>query len=112
MASLQNQKLLDFTALNERLPWVYLLALVALLAGLARPEIRQRVGPHGVLLLVLVGLMLVANAFVTGNLANVLDRLQVRVGWLLPFAALLLAAQHGPAVLAAGLRRLLNQAAR
>ncbi len=110
MASMQNQSLLDFTALNERLPWVYLLSIVALLVGLAQPGIRRRVGPAGAMLLVLVGVMLVANAFVTGNLANVLDRLQVRMAWLLPFAALLLAVQHGPAVLAAGLRRLLAQA--
>lgn len=108
MASMQNQSLLNFTALNERLPWIYLLSLVALLAGMAQPTIRQKVGPAGTLLLVLVGVMLVANAFVTGSLANVLDRLQVRMAWLLPFAALLLVAQHGPAVLAAGLRQLLG----
>lgn len=107
MASMQNQSLLTFTALNERLPWVYLLSMMALLTGLAQPNIRRAVGPAGILLLVLVGLALVANAFVTGNLANVLDRLQVRMAWLLPFAALLLLAQHGPTVLAAGLRRLL-----
>ena len=106
MASMQNQSQLNFTALNERLPWVYLLALLGLLAGLAQPGIRRRVGPGGALLLVFVGLSLVANAFVTGNLANVLDRLQVRLAWLLPFAALLLAAQHGPAVLVAGWQRL------
>ncbi|MDB5235849.1 MAG: hypothetical protein JWR44_2842 [Hymenobacter sp.] len=108
MASMQNQSLLDFTALNERLPWVYLLSLMVLLMGLTKPDIRKRVGPAGILLLALVGLALVANAFVTGNLANVLDRLQVRLAWLLPFAALLLLAQHGPAVLAAGLRRLVR----
>jgi len=106
LASMQNQSQLDFTALNERLPVVYLLSLLALLAGLAQPGIRRAVGPAGALLLVLVGLALVANAFVTGNLANVLDRLQVRVAWLLPFAALLLLAQHGPPALAAALRRL------
>jgi hypothetical protein len=105
MASMQNQSQLDFTALNERLPWVYLLSLLTLLLGLARPGIRQAVGPAGTMLLVLVGLMLVANAFVTGNLANVLDRLQVRMAWVLPFAALLLVAQHGPAALRAGLQQ-------
>ena len=111
LTSMQNVSLLNFSALNERLPWVYLLSITGLLAGLARPGIRQRVGPAGAMLLVLVGLALVANAFVTGNLANVLDRLQVRVAWLLPFAALLLAAEHGPAVLAAGLRKMLGRGA-
>lgn len=106
LASMQNQSLLDFTALNERLPWVYLLSILTLLVGLAQPGIRQAVGPAGAMLLVLVGLMLVTNAFVTGNLANVLDRLQVRMAWLLPFAALLLAVQHGPAVLVAAARQL------
>ena len=111
MASMQNQSQLDFTALNERLPWVYLLSIVGLLMGLAQPGLARRVGPAGALLLVLVGLALVANAFVTGNLANVLDRLQVRLAWLLPFAALLLAAEHGPSVLAAGLRKILGRGA-
>jgi hypothetical protein len=99
ISSLQNQSQLDFTSLEERLPWVYLLSLLAVLLGLARSGIRRAVGPTGAMLLVLMGLMLVANAFVTGNLANVLDRLQVRMAWVLPFAALLLVAQHGPAVL-------------
>ena len=108
MASMQNQSQLDFTALNERLPWAYALALLGLLAGLAQPGIRRRVGPGGAMLLVFVGLGLVANAFVTGNLANVLDRLQVRVAWLLPFAALLLTAQHGPTLLRAGWRQLVS----
>ena len=106
MASMQNQSRLDFTALNERLPWGYVLALLALLAGVAQPGVRRRVGPAGGLLLVLVGVALVGNAFVTGSLANVLDRLQVRMAWLLPFAALLLVAEHGPVLLAAGLKQL------
>ena len=110
ISSMQNQSQLDFTDLNERLSWIYLLSLLGLLAGMAHPGIRQRVGPAGAMLLVLVGVSLVANAFVTGNLANVLDRLQVRMAWLLPFAALLLLAQHGPALLASLLRRLRTDA--
>lgn len=106
LSSMQNLSQLDFTALNERLPWVYLLSLMALLVGFAQPFMRKAVGPAGALLLVLVGLMLVANAFVTGNLANVLDRLQVRMAWLLPFATLLLVIEHGPTLLAAALKRL------
>ena len=105
MASMQNTSVLDFTALNERLPWIYMLSLVALLLGLAQARIRQLIGPAGAMLLVLTGINLVANAFVTGNLANVLDRLQVRVAWLLPFATLLLLAQHGPTILRAAMRR-------
>jgi hypothetical protein len=105
MASMQNTSQLDFSSLNERLPLIYVLSLVALLMGLAQSRIRQLIGPAGAMLLVLVGLSLVSNAFVTGNLANVLDRLQVRVAWLLPFAALLLLAQHGPAILRAAIRR-------
>jgi hypothetical protein len=106
LASMQNISQLDFTALNERLPVVYVLSLMALLMGLAQSRIRRAVGPAGAVLLVLVGLMLVANAFVTGNFANVLDRLQVRMAWLLPFATLLLAVQQGPTVLALVLKRL------
>jgi hypothetical protein len=34
--------------------------------------------------------MLIINAFVTGAMANVLDRLQSRVSWILPLVAIIM----------------------
>lgn len=93
MASLQNRGELSFGALNERVGLTYALAVAAALAGLGSGAVRRRLGPGAALLLALVGAGLVANAFVTGALANVLDRLQARVAWLLPFAVLVLATE-------------------
>lgn len=99
LSSLQNRGQLRFDDLNARFYGAVLLAL--LVAGTAMAAARRsavvatRHAPV-LLLLLVVGLGLVANAFVTGALANVLDRLQGRVAWLLPFAALLLLAELGP----------------
>jgi hypothetical protein len=45
------------------------------------------------ILIVLIGILM--NAFVTGSLANVYDRLQARVSWLFIFATLILLFLHG-----------------
>ena len=92
--------------LNERTYAAQLLALLVAvgLVALARRTAAPRYVPH-LLLLTIVGLGLVANAFVTGALANVLDRLQGRVAWLLPFVALLVAAEFGPGLGRSLLRR-------
>ena len=97
LSSLQNRNALEFTSLNERTYAAQLLALlvVAAVVAAARRAATARYAAH-LLLLTILGLGLVANAFVTGALANVLDRLQGRVAWLLPFAALLLLAEFGP----------------
>ena len=106
LSSLQNRNALDFKVLNERTYAAQLLALLVAvgLVALARRTAAPRYVPH-LLLLTIVGLGLVANAFVTGALANVLDRLQGRVAWLLPFVALLVAAEFGPGLGRSLLRR-------
>ena len=108
MSSLQNRGQLVFTALNERMYAAQLLALLTL-GGLIAWHRNQKMIPSGsssstattdlILLLTVLGTGIVANAFVTGALANVLDRLQGRVAWLLPFVAILVVAQHGPELL-------------
>lgn len=64
-----------------------MLVLSGLLFVLAWP-VRRRVRWHGFILL-MVG-MVVANAAITGALANVYDRLQARITWVLVLGALLL----------------------
>lgn len=98
LSSMQNRGQLSFTALNERVYACYALALLALGALLGTP-VRRRLGAPAVLTVLVLAAGVVANAFVTGSLANVLDRLQARVAWVLPLAAVLLLAEHGPALL-------------
>ena len=95
LSSLQNRNALNFNQLNERAGVAYLLAILVGLGGLASPAVRRRLAPGAAFWLALVGTGLVANAFATGALANVLDRLQARVAWLLPFAVLVLATEAG-----------------
>ncbi|GAB3239443.1 hypothetical protein GCM10027346_32740 [Hymenobacter seoulensis] len=108
MSSLQNRGQLVFTALNERMYAAQLLALLVV-AGLLAWHRSLRTIPTSrklpsaatdfILLITVLGAGIVANAFVTGALANVLDRLQGRVAWLLPLVALMVVAQHGPELL-------------
>ncbi|WP_324673408.1 hypothetical protein [Hymenobacter sp. GOD-10R] len=97
MTSLQNRGQLNFTTLNERTYAVHLWA-IGLLGVLLATPLRRRLTRDTVPVLVILGFGILANAFVTGALANVLDRLQSRVSWVLPFIALLLLAEHGPAL--------------
>ncbi|GAA4503405.1 hypothetical protein GCM10023172_28160 [Hymenobacter ginsengisoli] len=93
LSSMQNHGQLEFGQLSERVGLAYLLAVVAGLGGLASRAARQRLGPGAVTWLVLVGTALVVNAFATGAVANVYDRLQARMAWLLPFTVLVLATE-------------------
>lgn len=101
MSSLQNRNSLSFTTLNDRvygLQWLSLLLLALFVRRATKPDASAST-KHLLLLLVVVGLGMIANAFVTGALANVLDRLQSRVAWLVPFVAILVAVQEGPLLL-------------
>ena len=114
MSSMQNRGQLSFTTLNERTYGAQLLAILVLGALLVYSLQNQNpqaqsipsalpplVLPTDLVLLVIIfGLGMVANAFVTGALANVLDRLQGRVAWLLPFVAILALLNQGPALAA------------
>jgi len=90
LSSMQNHGQLGFGGLNERAGLAYLLAVVVGLSGLANRAVRQRLGPGAAAWLALVGTALVCNAFATGAVANVYDRLQARMAWLLPFTVLVL----------------------
>jgi len=101
MSSLQNRGALVFTGLNERVYLTYVLALLAALAGLSSAAVRRATGARTAVLGSVLLIGIVANALVTGALANVLDRLQARVAWLLPFAVLVVAAEVLPVLWAA-----------
>ena len=97
MSSLQNRGQLSFTGLNERAYGFYVLTLLAL-GALLLTGLRRHLSATAVLTVLVLAAGVVANAFVTGALANVIDRLQARVAWVLPLAAVLLLAEHGPAL--------------
>ena len=90
MSSLQNRSALSFDNSNERAYGSQLWALLLLTIGLGYSKIRQQLSPAVLLVITVFGLGILSNALVTGGLANILDRLQSRVAWLMPFGALLL----------------------
>jgi len=69
--------------------WVFYLSVIVIIVGIFITHIRKKFGT--IILLILLGV--VANAFVTASLANVYDRLEVRVVWLLTFGAILILMQ-------------------
>jgi hypothetical protein len=100
--SMQNHNALHFEDINARTYAAQLLSLVVLLLALAAAHRGRLPAPAvpALLLLAVWCLGLVANAFVVGTLANVIDRLQGRAAWLLPLGALLLVVQWLPAEVA------------
>ncbi len=87
LASHQQRGGWDLSTIN-RVNYV-VLALSVLMIALAWP-VRRRVRWHAFMFL-MVG-MVVANAAITGALANVYDRLQARITWVVVLGALLLVA--------------------
>ncbi|TGD78531.1 hypothetical protein [Hymenobacter wooponensis] len=105
MSSMQNRNQLNFTTLNERTYGAHLASLV-ILAVLLLTRLRRMVAPEAVLAVTVLGLGVLSNALVTGGLANVLDRLQSRVSWVLLFAAVLLLVQYGAVLVRQGQQQL------
>lgn len=66
--------------------WIFYGSILVILAGLFWRSVRKN---YALFLLLMVGTVCM-NAFVTASFANVYDRLQVRVVWLLTFAATIL----------------------
>ncbi|MDH4474413.1 MAG: hypothetical protein QE487_17540 [Fluviicola sp.] len=73
---------------NHISDWVFYLSFITIGLSVFVKSIRRNYGT--LILLILLGV--IANAFVTASLANVYDRLQVRVVWLLTFGAILIIA--------------------
>ncbi len=88
--SRENVGLLDFIFLNYINQKTMMISLVITLLFIAIPFFRNKINPLLIVLTVLTYLMLIINAFVTGAMANVLDRLQSRVSWVLPLVAIIM----------------------
>ncbi len=113
LSSMQNHGSLHFEDLTQRAYTAQLLALavlVTVIGAAQRGRLAESLVPV-VLLLSVWGIGLIANAFATGALANVADRLQGRVAWLLPLGVLLLLAEWLPSRLPALWSQLFNRTA-
>ena len=81
----QNQTGMEDLSINIHNQRTLLISTLIILAGLSYRPVRQKI--RDLLLVCLAGV--VFNAFVTAALANVYDRLQARITWLLIFGALM-----------------------
>lgn len=87
--SVQQQRGLEDNYHNQLSAVVFFGSIGIIAIGLFLRRVRRKTG---VLVLLLISCVLY-NAFITASLANVYDRLQVRVVWLLTFAAVVICIQ-------------------
>lgn len=87
--SKENKWQLNYTDINKRNFWLLLLSVCALLLFFGT-ALRATVTPGFALFIKGCIAALLINAFISGALANAIDRLQARVSWLLPLLALIL----------------------
>lgn len=96
--SRQNKNLwgqgLDFSTLNVLVNWLLIFSSVLLIYTLSRKSLRSIITPeqHAIVWALIIGVVM--NAVVTASLANVYDRLQARVSWLILLAAMLILMTH------------------
>lgn len=92
--SMQNRSRLDFRRINDHNFLAIIISILIIFVFLFNTTIRQSLSSQLILMSICFVLIQVVNAFTTGALANVLDRLQARVIWLIPFCALILLLNH------------------
>lgn len=88
--SKENRWLLNFTEINKRHFWLIIISLIVIVCFLRISEFRKNINQKFVVFIYFSFAAIVCNAFVTGALANVLDRLQCRIVWFIPMIAFLL----------------------
>lgn len=91
--SRQNKNLwaqgLDFSSLNVVVNWLLIFCSVFLFYVLGRNSMRARIDSKQLIMVWVLISGVVLNAIVTASLANIYDRLQARVSWLIVLVALL-----------------------
>jgi hypothetical protein len=88
--SVQNTCKLEFKRINDHNFLALLISILIIAVFLIHYRLKQTLNIGLILVIICFIQIQVFNAFTTGALANVLDRLQVRVIWLIPFCALIL----------------------
>lgn len=90
LESRENVGLLDFIFLNFINANLMNMSLIIFILVMALPFLRRKITPGLLILSCMAVLMLIINAFVTGAMANILDRLQSRISWILPLMVLMM----------------------
>ncbi len=88
--STQNRWQLNFVEINKRHFWLLIISLIIVFVFLSKRELREKIDTTFLFFLKICLTAILFNAFVTGALANVLDRLEARIIWVLPLVALIL----------------------
>lgn len=88
--SKQNKWLLNFTEINKRHFWLLLFSVLTILIFVFNAKLKKEIPSQFSFFIGVSLFVIVLNAFVTGAMANVLDRLQSRIVWLIPLIALIL----------------------
>ncbi|MCW3085012.1 MAG: hypothetical protein JWP12_2378 [Bacteroidetes bacterium] len=88
--SRQNLGQVRFTEVNKRNFWLLIFSTIIILFFFQNKTLRSTVSAEFSIFIKLCLLAIVINAFVTGAMANVLDRLQSRVSWCIPLMAAIL----------------------
>jgi hypothetical protein len=88
--SKQNRGLLNFNEINKRNFAILLFSLIVIIVFCRVSQLRNKIDTKFIVFIYFTFLAILCNAFVTGAFANVLERLQCRVVWLIPLVALIL----------------------
>jgi hypothetical protein len=90
LLSRENRGELDFVFLNYIIDYLMKISFFVIVLFMAIPHLRKSTSTHLIIFTCISLLMILINAFVTGAMANILDRLQSRISWLLPLIAILI----------------------
>lgn len=81
---------IDFEGINNRHFWLLLFSISTIIVFFAVDSLKSSVSQSMMVFIYICITAIICNAFVTGAMANVLNRLQARIVWLVPLIALLL----------------------
>jgi hypothetical protein len=88
--SRENRGQLNFAEINKRNFWLLLFSVIVIFVFFQNKTFKRSISNEFALFIKLCLMSIVINAFVTGAMANVLDRLQSRVSWFIPLIAIIL----------------------
>jgi hypothetical protein len=89
-SSIQNTKGIRLKGVNIYYKYAFIICLILLPLAIGTVQKNRRFQ----ILLLSAAAMLLVNAFVTATFANVLDRLQYRVSWILPYCIIVVIIRH------------------
>jgi hypothetical protein len=88
--SKQNLWHLDFSEVNKRHFWLLFGSLIIIISFIVIKPLAANLNYEFKLFIFICLISVICNAFVTGAMANVLDRLQSRIVWLIPLISIIM----------------------